>query len=131
MNFPIKFLFQIQNLRKNILKSNFIDIPELMCVELNHLVNYEELSVKNQNSKKNQRHERNGTIVWYVKLLLSTICLFSYGVINLTSIRCLIPNNYLIYEASRPISNCTFCANVKGPKILSNPSEFSVSFHLF
>lgn len=35
-------------------------------------------------------------------------------------IRCIFPNNYFIWEATRPIVDCNFCANVTEPIILSN-----------
>lgn len=35
-------------------------------------------------------------------------------------IRCFIPNNYLVWEATRPISDCAYCRDVKRPLILPN-----------
>lgn len=35
-------------------------------------------------------------------------------------IRCFVPNNYLVWEATRPISDCRFCAGITGPRILPN-----------
>lgn len=34
--------------------------------------------------------------------------------------RCILPNNYFIWEATRPISDCQFCINVTRPIILPN-----------
>lgn len=35
-------------------------------------------------------------------------------------VRCIIPNNYFIWEATRPISNCQFCLNISEAIILEN-----------
>lgn len=53
----------------------------------------------------------------------------------LLGIRCFVPNNYLIWEATRPISDCQYCHNIHKPLILPNITrqEFLVifSFHLY
>lgn len=48
--------------------------------------------------------------------------------IYLLGIRCVIPNNYLVWEATRPISDCTYCKGINGPLILPNMTreEFKV-----
>ncbi|XP_067613693.1 uncharacterized protein [Eurosta solidaginis] len=35
-------------------------------------------------------------------------------------VRCFLPNNYIVSEATRPISDCGFCRDVVGPKVLQN-----------
>lgn len=35
-------------------------------------------------------------------------------------IRCFIPNNYVVWEATRPITNCAYCQHIRGPLILPN-----------
>lgn len=35
-------------------------------------------------------------------------------------IRCILPNNYFIWEATRPITDCNFCNNVTQPIVLNN-----------
>lgn len=52
-------------------------------------------------------------------MLLNLNALFEY----FTSIRCFVPNNYMIWEATRPISDCQFCVGVNHPLILSNVSQ--------
>lgn len=48
---------------------------------------------------------------------------------HILGLRCFVPNNYLIWEATRPKSDCTFCMGYDGPIILSNLTreEFAVS----
>lgn len=130
MNIHVRF--EIDRVRKSIVKSNLIDIFQLNEVEANHLLNWQlKSNLRTINNVKKLKPERNGIAA----VLLATICLLLYGAMNinaveyLLSIRCFVPNNYLIYEATRPISNCKFCINVKSPLILpnvSNPSEFVV-----
>ncbi|EFX70218.1 hypothetical protein DAPPUDRAFT_300533 [Daphnia pulex] len=47
--------------------------------------------------------------------------------IYLTETSCLLKNNYILMEVSRPISECAICEHVTGPEILYNPtiSEFT------
>ena len=40
---------------------------------------------------------------------------------NLKDIRCVLRNNYILMEISRPVSECTMCQDVNGPIILYNP----------
>lgn len=48
-------------------------------------------------------------------------------------VRCFVPNNYLVWEATRPKSDCNFCRGLDGPIILPNMSreQFSVSRDYF
>lgn len=38
-------------------------------------------------------------------------------------VRCIIPNNYFIWEATRPVSDCSYCLEVESPIILYNVSR--------
>ncbi|XP_017780310.1 PREDICTED: uncharacterized protein LOC108565394 [Nicrophorus vespilloides] len=61
-----------------------------------------------------------------VILLFTALCacnIFDNLIISLIGIRCLIPNNYFVWEATRPISDCGFCLNVTAPIILHNASR--------
>lgn len=51
---------------------------------------------------------------------------FSAVISYVLGIRCILPNNYFIWEATRPIKDCSFCENVSEPIILNNltQSEF-------
>lgn len=40
-------------------------------------------------------------------------------------IRCFVPNNYLIWEATRPVSDCSYCRGIDGPLILPNMTRDS------
>ncbi|EFN82398.1 uncharacterized protein LOC105185154 [Harpegnathos saltator] len=39
---------------------------------------------------------------------------------SLQETRCLLPNNYLVWEFTRPVSNCDYCRDVDAPLILRN-----------
>lgn len=66
----------------------------------------------------------------YSKLCLSVIFLFISLFFKTTyfiaaihyvlGIRCIVPNNYFIWEATRPIKDCNFCSNITEPTILNN-----------
>lgn len=47
--------------------------------------------------------------------------LFEFNLVEYAQgVRCVIPNNYFIWEATRPISDCQFCMNVTEAIILEN-----------
>lgn len=48
---------------------------------------------------------------------------------HLLGMRCFVPNNYLVWEATRPKSDCSFCSGYDGPLILPNMTreQFAVS----
>lgn len=114
-----KIIYEIQCLRKFLFKLNLIDLPELSDIEFCNFLNW---TGKNP-FYKNQKSDRNG--LKYI--FIATIVCLIVGVINfsvieyLLTVRCFIPNNYLIYEATRPIEmNCKFCAGITRPIILTN-----------
>lgn len=54
--------------------------------------------------------------------------IYEYEFINdavryIQGVRCVVPNNYFIWEATRPISDCHFCHNVTAPIILPNVTK--------
>ncbi|XP_026762637.2 uncharacterized protein LOC113521323 [Galleria mellonella] len=60
------------------------------------------------------------------KLIIALVTIFILLAIcgsfsnNIISSRCLLPSNYLVWEASRPMADCTYCENVMKPIILWN-----------
>lgn len=80
-------------------------------------------------------------IIYSKKLLAILVTLLLYGIFDTecfyTSViksfqetRCLLPNNYLVWEFTRPISNCDYCRGIDAPLILSNitKEEFRTSY---
>lgn len=56
-------------------------------------------------------------------LLFSLICksqFFIKAAHYILGIRCILANNYFIWEATRPIKDCSFCVDVTKPIILNN-----------
>lgn len=52
--------------------------------------------------------------------LLISVC-YKFNVISfMLGVRCVVPNNYFIWEATRPISDCSFCSNVTQALVLPN-----------
>lgn len=45
--------------------------------------------------------------------------------------RCLLPNNYLIWEFTRPISNCDYCRDIETPLILPNLTKEEFRFYSY
>ncbi|KAJ8970156.1 hypothetical protein NQ317_003318 [Molorchus minor] len=66
--------------------------------------------------------------IWSVGLVVFTSILYELNTFSIIfnyflGVRCLIPNNYFVWEATRPISDCSVCINVSSPLILPNISR--------
>lgn len=74
--------------------------------------------------KSLEQEQRNHLNPWYAIGILLFIMLATpvfFGTIHfILGVRCFLPNNYLVWEATRPISDCRFCSSVRGPLILQN-----------
>ncbi|XP_034831128.1 uncharacterized protein [Maniola hyperantus] len=64
-------------------------------------------------------------IIISVGVALISVLLVSLGVDYLLSARCLLPINHLVWEATRPLADCSYCANVTKPIILQNVTRQS------
>lgn len=59
--------------------------------------------------------------VFVTIIVLLIGCLYQTEVFNyLLGIRCVVKNNYFVWEGTRPLSDCQFCLNVSSPIILPN-----------
>jgi len=75
------------------------------------------------------------------KLLVMLFVPFLYGILNTyfyTNIiksfqgtRCLLPNNYLVWEFTRPITNCDYCRDIEAPLILPNLTKEEFRFYSY
>lgn len=76
-----------------------------------------------------QKSSKRKIVVFTVFLFVITV-FFSYYMNSIFGVRCLIQSNYLVWEATRPVSDCSYCLNVSRPIILRNITrdEFKVSF---
>nr|XP_022917439.1 uncharacterized protein LOC111426855 [Onthophagus taurus] len=74
--------------------------------------------------------QKSSNYFWcFLPILFTFICiLYQINLYNnllnyFAGVRCIIPNNYIIWEATRPISDCNYCLNVSKPIILKNVSR--------
>lgn len=87
----------------------------------------------NLNRQNNRSNIFNNTIYLYCFGFILTIGIITpiigASLNYFLGIRCLVPNNYLIWEATRPVSDCNFCRGVVKPIILPNltKEEFMVN----
>lgn len=94
--------------------------------------------LKDYNFICNYNHETivqkssNRKITFIIGLLFILTVISSYIVNSLLTARCLLPSNYLVWEATRPISDCSYCRNVTKPIILQNITreDFKVNIKL-
>lgn len=117
---------EIGKLRQNVLKSNLIELNELCDAELKLFLNWKRQVHSANRNECNQKADRTFTAIAFIAItlfcLVIGLCNFNVAAYFL-SIRCFVPNNYMIWEATRPVSNCEFCAGIQRPLILPNVSE--------
>lgn len=125
---PLAISYEIQKLRQHVLKSNLVEFNELCDAESKLCSNWKRQS----NALKSSTHQstrkepfedrRSSRVTWFVGAVLCLLIAFNTAEYFM-SIRCFVPNNYLIWEATRPISNCQFCSGVDRALILPNISQ--------
>lgn len=65
----------------------------------------------------------------HITLSVIVICIFyeccynRFAIQYAQGVRCIIPNNYFVWEATRPIPDCKFCINVTKPIVLPNVTK--------
>lgn len=85
----------------------------------------------------NNRSNSAFNIICITAVIIVIFCiLYEYGVFEIIlkhalGIRCIIPNNYFVWEATRPISDCQFCLNVTEPIILPNITQDEFSEYMY
>lgn len=99
-------------------QNDFIEINKLM---LKSGFDQSELREICKNKKKVSNYRIYLLCVFIVVIGIFLSYLFETNFISyLLGTRCILPNNYFIWEATRPISDCQFCINVTRPIILPN-----------
>ncbi|KAJ6647456.1 hypothetical protein Bhyg_02679 [Pseudolycoriella hygida] len=73
-------------------------------------------SLESEDSRENIIFSAIGMIFFIV----IAVPIVNYVFAFILGIRCFIPNNYVVWEATRPIANCAYCQHVRGPLILPN-----------
>lgn len=76
-------------------------------------------------SKTNRLRVIAKAVIGFLLVLITTAFLDSFF-----SSRCLLPSNYFVWEATRPVADCSYCENVTKPVILRNITrqDFTVSY---
>lgn len=70
------------------------------------------------NTKGSKQSLIIGVFICFILLVVGV------GVINsLLSERCLLPSSFVVWEATRPLANCSYCENITKPIILHNISR--------
>ncbi|XP_060535211.1 uncharacterized protein LOC132707387 isoform X2 [Cylas formicarius] len=71
-----------------------------------------------------RKNNKTWLLVAAVTVLLASVS-YQYSIPSqifnyVVGVRCLIPNNYFVWEATRPVSDCHFCSNVTRALVLPN-----------
>lgn len=87
--------------------------------------------VKMNDNANSFRAKYKQITIWIISLVILIVgIIFGFPCAQnaIMGIRCFVPNNYIIWEASRPITDCNYCRSINRPIILFNATqdEFSV-----
>lgn len=137
---------QILDFRKFAIQSNLIGADDLRAAEIEHIfgfaqptkVNFQSELKKSTSHSSTNRKKADRIVGIVICIGVTALCIL-IGAINTNvidnffGIRCFVPNNYFVWEATRPISNCRFCEGIRRPLILPNmtQNEFLVSAQCF
>lgn len=86
-------------------------LDRVLLQQLNYVCNYKQETA----NKGTNRRLILAIVTGFVVLVISVSFVNS-----IISARCLLPSNYLVWEATRPLADCAYCANVTKPIILRN-----------
>lgn len=123
-NFAKMIHNQLIEMRKQALETNLVEASELFDLEFDYILKRQRIELMEKS------HSHIGMIFIVIATICVLIAAINYNCIEyLLGIRCLLPNNYLIWEATRPVSDCRFCAGIQSPIILFNVTreKFAVS----
>ncbi|XP_014368902.2 uncharacterized protein LOC106719152 [Papilio machaon] len=73
---------------------------------------------------------RKRIIILIVIVSILTVVVSSI-VHNILTARCLVPLNYLVWEATRPLADCDYCVNITKPIILHNVTRDNFKIHAY
>jgi hypothetical protein len=122
-NNRIKYCDDVLREKINLLKQNVLQNNENVTEEdLLEAYRQDINNVRRIPNFVNNDHSSSSFIysILIVIVLLITTPLLGNVLEYLIGLRCIVPNNYLIWEATRPISDCDFCRGLKKPLILQN-----------
>ncbi|XP_075170066.1 uncharacterized protein LOC142242032 [Haematobia irritans] len=87
------------------------------------LVSREDLQEAYRKSREIEQNP-NRVNMWYTFGIMAFVMLLTplfYNLLTfLIGVKCFLPQNVVVWEATRPISDCGFCRGVEGPLILKN-----------
>lgn len=126
----LDFHRNFDKLYKNALETNLVNEQELydaICLSKNknevskdHRQNLNDLSLR---FNDDNLYEIILFSIIFVLCLIIGIPIVRFLLEQMLGVRCFVPNNYLVWEATRPISDCSFCEGIKKPLILPNMTQ--------
>lgn len=114
----------MKNLEKEYIQNEFIKLSNILIKNEFKLTDIQNEIFPNELKKGNSYKN-----YVFIGVFVLIGCLFYQyrivdGIINyVLGVRCLVPNNYIIWEGTRPLSDCQFCINTTSPIILHNLTQ--------
>lgn len=122
---------KLKSLHDGLLESRSTVNRADLCMAYKRSVKSDRMNHPTTSSSQLQNHSLQLVIVLSLIILsiLFAIFIIQPSLSFVLGMRCFVPNNYLIWEATRPIADCQYCKNIDRPLILPNltRSEFLVS----
>lgn len=107
---------KIYQMQEKIIKSNFVAQNDISEINFSKYLHWK---IKFHDHSR-QRKGRSDQCFGYIALFSIIPIIIMIGISHLINVRCLLPNNYMVWESTRPISDCKFCRGVQRPIILPN-----------
>lgn len=113
---------KIHLLRRNVVQLNLISSNDLTVAENEFFEQSKYQANRQNNAARPYRSIKKLVIIAsIITLCVAFIAIHLNGMIGrIFGVRCFLPNNYLVWEATRPESDCQFCSGIKQPVILQN-----------
>lgn len=77
----------------------------------------------------------NGIVIYTILFLLLCVLIQSTFITTVLNyffgVRCILRNNYIVWEATRPLSNCEFCHDIVAPIVLKNITKDEFSLYAY
>lgn len=123
-----------ENQNQLLIKTELTDLNEEF-LKFGHNLHELKNAIRNESQKCTSPNRKLISVLISVSIVI--FCIFyQCGIFDILSkhalgVRCIIPNNYFVWEATRPISDCQFCTNVTEPILLYNATKEQFSKFAF
>lgn len=111
-----KIKLKIYQIQEKIIKSNFVTQNDISEINFSKYLHWK---IKFHDHSR-RRKRKSDQYFGYIALFTIIPIIIMIGISHLINVRCLLANTYMVWESTRPVSDCKFCTNIQRPIILPN-----------